>query len=248
MQEEINLNTSKQLRDGSETYDVRMDAIPFEDFRNQEFPVTVPSQVPINKYWLTDGALDQGGEGSCVGHGLTQCLKSEAHVTNIEERFPGIINKLDTKFAKEEIYFKAQMIDEFPGGEYPGANPRMGGTSLVHGLKVLKDASLIKSYTWGSTLQELILGVGYNGPAVLVIPWFSGMYEVPKSRPYLKVSGYHVGYHCILVKGVSPNGKFFVLLNSWGLSYGDKGRVRVSFDEMQKLFNYFHQFAFLQSK
>lgn len=233
------------LRDGQETLDRRVDAIPVMDMRNVKFPVSssFPSREPINKYWLTSPPLDQNREGACVAFSLTGALLSEKHSTHISQE---II--LDGNFAREQIYYNAQRIDEFPGGEYPGATPRMGGTSLQAGLRVLKELQLIDGYTWGFSVDDLILGVGYIGPAVIVIPWYQGMYSTVGKSFELKLRGPQVGYHAIVVKAVEVNEKFFVLLNSWGSSFGHRGLCRVSFDTMKYLFSGFHQISFIHTE
>jgi hypothetical protein len=206
-------------------------------------PVSTPSQKEINKYWLVGATpLDQGVEGACVGFGLTQCLLSERHFMGCTDG-PRL---LDGKFAREDIYYKAQEIDEFPGGEYPGANPRMGGTSLTAGLNVLKGSGMIKGFQWGYTLQDLILGIGYNGPAILVLPWFRSMYKVKTDMTVL-ISGDQVGYHCLIANAVDVKNEFFILFNSWGPTFGDKGRARISFSSMEYLFSLHHQIAFIET-
>jgi len=124
----------------------------------------------------------------------------------------------------------------------------MGGTSLVCALKVLKDKGMINGYSWGFTLDDLILGVGYIGPAVIVVPWYESMYNTVGKSFEVKIAGKQVGYHCIVVKAVEIQEQFFVLLNSWGSSYGHNGLCRVSFANMLRLFSGYYQIAFLSTK
>lgn len=66
---------------------------------------------------------DQGVEGACVGAS--------------ESRMMSLLNR--KRYAFRWLYYEAQKIDEWPGGEYPGASPVEGGTSLRAGFDVLRE-------------------------------------------------------------------------------------------------------------
>jgi hypothetical protein len=86
---------------------------------------------------------------------------------------PGI----DNRFAREEIYWRAQREDQWDGGSYPGAKPFYEGTSVVAGGEVCRELDLITEYRWANTIDDLVLAVGCHGPAVIGIEWRDSMYE-----------------------------------------------------------------------
>jgi hypothetical protein len=69
------------LKDGTSTFDRRLDRIPAFDQRSANFPVQAAlnpqQQTLVSKTWTApDGTpvLDQGQEGACVGFGTTNEL------------------------------------------------------------------------------------------------------------------------------------------------------------------------------
>lgn len=125
---------------------------------------------------------DQGSEGACVGFAC-------ARAKTLLER---------ARFLARELYYEAQRIDPWPGGEYPGASPHMEGTAVRSGLEVMLTKGLstakrawnpnfgINAYRWtksavevasvlglpaGATHAQLLNSWGRNGyPHVTQLP------------------------------------------------------------------------------
>ena len=146
---------------------------------------------------------------------------------------PEVINVGNT-FAREKIYWEAQKIDEWTGGAYPGADPFYEGTSVLAGAKVVKKLGYITEYRWAFSLEDLVLAVGHEGPAVIGIPWYEGMFN-PMGCGFLHISGEVAGGHAILVRGVNVEKRHFSLHNSWGKDWGFDGRAKITWDEMERL-------------
>jgi len=214
------------LKDGTYTLDKRFDRLVSFDTRSRAFSVVRKLVRPKYKtrLWACRQTLDQGEEGACVGAGVTHELIAE----------PCEVIGLDMKFAREVIYWGAQMIDDWIGGSYPGAEPEYEGTSVLAGCKMAKKLGYIDSYDWAFGLDELIFAVGNYGPAVLGLMWYSGMYKTD-DKFHIHASGYIAGGHCILCRGVDVEKEYFTLRNSWGTEWGDNGDCRVSFADMDKL-------------
>jgi hypothetical protein len=219
-----------KLRDGSESLDPRLGRIKWHDPRSKLHPVSHTMTIglkPRSYSWRCTTWLDQGQEGSCVGHGVAHELAARP----VEERV--------THEQAVAIYHAAQKIDEWPGEAYEG-------TSVTAGVKVAQKQGHFKSYTWAYNLNDLALGVGYSGPAVLGIDWYQGMMDVDDDG-YIRDSGSVVGGHCILCMAVDVKQSRFTLHNSWGKSWGRNGRAYVSFDVMANLIGkggeacFFHQ-------
>ncbi|MHC4356109.1 MAG: C1 family peptidase, partial [Planctomycetota bacterium] len=90
------------------------------------------------------------------------------------------------------------------------------------------------SYYWGFSLNDLALGVGYRGPAVLGISWMEGMADTDENG-FIHATGSVEGGHCILCRGINVKEKYFLLRNSWGKNWGMNGDCKVSFSDMKKL-------------
>lgn len=213
------------LKGGYITTDPRLDRIPQFDNRNLRYLSNRLEQSieRIEKYWDVTNNLDQGYEGACVGFGFAHEAVAEPNP-----------NRWLTNKDARNLYWEAQKVDDWEGGSYPDADPFYEGTSVLAGAKVFKDRGFFDEYKWTYDVDELILAVGYDGPAVIGIEWYEGMIDTDWNG-YVHVSGPSLGGHCILVNEVSPNNGYFGLWNSWGPSWGEMGRAKVSFDDMAKL-------------
>jgi hypothetical protein len=115
------------LKDQSETRDPRLTRCEQFDIRSRRFPIRAefPSQKQRSYTWRCTTLLNQGTEGSCVGHGVSHELIAR----------PSEVKGLTHKTATD-LYHEAQMVDPWPGGSYPGASPFYEGTSVLDGVKI----------------------------------------------------------------------------------------------------------------
>jgi hypothetical protein len=193
------------------------DRIVHYDERSRSFPILadVTGKAPRSYTWRCGTTLDQGPDGACVGFAWTH----EFAARPIE--WP-VSASLAT-----EIYHRARQLDDWPGEDYDG-------TSVLAGAKASLERKYISAYKWAFSLEDLILAVGYAGPAILGLNWHNDMMEVD-SRGYVHPTGGIAGGHAILCRGVNLTYKRFTLHNSWGSSWGLSGDCRVSFDDMAAL-------------
>jgi hypothetical protein len=214
------------LRDRSKTADPRLDRLVQFDEKSRKFPIRtlVRKQKPRSQTWRLNIRLDQGKEGACVGFGITHEIAAR----------PAEVFGLSNEYARKGIYWEAQKIDGMPGGSYPGADPFYEGTSVLAGLKVAQKLGWADGYRWAFGLDDLILGVGHNGPAVLGLQWYEGMMN-PDKAGVIHPTGKVVGGHCILCRGVYIAEKRFRLSNSWGRTWGQDGECFISFADMDRL-------------
>lgn len=215
-----------KMKDGTKVKDQRLGRLKQFDERSKNFPIMagLEAKKPRSYTWRCKLALDQGPNGSCVGFGFGHELVSR----------PSEVLEMTDKYAKQEIYWNAQKIDQWEGGAYPGANPFYEGTSCLAGAKAAQKLGWFESYRWAFSLEDLIMGVGYNGPAVIGTYWFEDMFE-PDSRGYITPTGDSYGGHCTLVRAVSIKKKRLTIRNSWGSMWGNGGDCYISFDDMGKL-------------
>lgn len=219
------------LRDNSTVDDPRLDRLVEFDERSLEFPVravlSADEQQPVTKLWTIptgEPVLNQGNEGACVGFGVTNELRFR----------PNPIRGLNEIFARQRIYWEAQKIDPWNGGAYPGANPFYEGTSVLAGIKTATKLGYYTEYRWAFNETDLALAVSHQGPAVIGVPWYTGMMR-PDASHFLRVTGTVAGGHCVLVIGLNATDGYYTIYNSWGSGWGNRGRARIRRADMARL-------------
>lgn len=187
------------------------------DERSRGYPIrAITPKTPRSYSWTVGVTLDQGQEGACVGFGWAHELAARP-----------VVIPVTNEFAHDKIYLEAKKLDEWPGENYDG-------TSVIAGAKVVHNLGAMAEYRWAFNLMDLKLAVGFMGPAVLGVNWYSGMFE-PDSNDFIHVSGELAGGHCICCYGVNMTGGYFRLHNSWGPDWGDGGNCKISFSDMDRL-------------
>lgn len=215
-----------QMRDGTAAQDPRLGRLKQFDERSREFPVVrllrADQKRPRSYTWGIAVWLDQdeGVEGhdvgGCTGYSGASELAARPVVVS------GVTNALGLK-----IYRRAKEIDEWTGEQY-------SGSSVLAATKAIMELGHFSSYHWAFGLDDLILAVGYKGPAVLGINWYAGMFQ-PDSNGVIKPTGSLAGGHAIVCNGVSLRKEQFRLHNTWGRSWGVNGGCYISFADMEKL-------------
>ena len=200
----------------------KFDRIVRFDERSRNFGI-VKERKNRSYTWRCDSVLDQGSDGACVGFGIAHNLIAR----------PAEVRNINNEFAKKEIYWEAQKIDPWQGGSYPGAFPFYEGSSVLAGIKVAQKLGYFDEYRWGFSLDDLIYGVGHNGPAIMGTNWYENMTNL--SSGFAIPSGTLQGGHCYLIVSVNVKLEYFIILNSWGTGWGDNGRAFITFMAMEKL-------------
>lgn len=234
------LDVDIELRDGSITHDPRLDRVRQFDERSRQFSITPMlreegATTPRSFTWGLDTTLDQGAEGACVGFSVSHELRAK----------PKVIANI-TNATALEMYHVAQHIDPWVGC-YLGArckvspsSQRYDGTSVLAGIKAAQKAGHFAEYRWAFGVEDLKLAVSRQGPAILGIDWYSGMYtprsfraEVP--RAWISRTGTIVGGHAILCVGYNIKINSFCLHNSWSPRWGINGRAWITAEDMDLL-------------
>jgi len=202
---------------------------------NRAYRVATPA-VDLSKQavWWTGGVvLDQGQEGSCVGHGVVgEWLASPARGRLTSVRVTDEYKAQQGHYLAVQVYDRARKIDEFEGDDTEG-------TSVRAGMLVARERGWISGFNWAFNLTELRAAL-QDGPVVIGVEWHSGMYEAPGGR--VTVSGDVVGGHCLVVTGYSPNysgrGPTYRWRNSWGRGpsgYGADGNGYISAVDLDRV-------------
>ena len=230
------IKMSIKLKNNQETEDPKLDRLVQFDERSRAYSIAdVLTSKKLRSYtWRCNDWFDQGREGACVGFALGHELAAR----------PAEVKGLDYDYLVKEIYWEAQKIDPWEGGSYPGASPEYAGTSILAGVKRVKQLGWIEEYRWAFNIEDVLYGIGHNGPAVLGIPWHYDMY-FPDDDGFIKPTGQIVGGHAILARAINMKKGYVTLRNSWGKSWGKKGDCYISFEDLEKLLNNYGECCFL---
>jgi len=181
-----------------------------------------------------DFRINQGAEGTCVGHAATNVLLSGPSPHPAYEPFQ--TEELAHQFARK-LYLDGSGDSTYQQGMFP----RDACAEL------LKDG-LIESYWKVLQVEDVITALLTFGPVMITVPWYGSMYGKDNALSatygnfWIKVNleSTHVGYHEIAFTGIdmAPNGgapAFFRVQNSWGAGWGANGTARLSVESFRRL-------------
>jgi hypothetical protein len=198
------------------------------------------SAAPRSWSWFLPWGLDQGQEGACVGHGITEELYNKPDMVDFAKRWPiwaaKTLEVIMRQGSKQEIaqayafdsYYEFRRQDEFPGEDYEG-------TSLNAGAKLTKALGYWKGYYWAGNALELRRWLRF-GNVVAATPWFDGFDRpTPSSKRgfqgWFEPTGAIRGWHCYLLNRNSESHGGLWTPNSWG---GD-GQGWFSFETIDRM-------------
>lgn len=227
------------LKNSVVTTDQKLDRVIHFDKRSRAYSIgDVRASKKLRSYtWRCDEWFDQGSEGACVGFALGHELAAR----------PAEVRGLTYDSLVENIYWEAQKSDPWEGGSYPDADPIYGGTSILAGVKQVKKLGYIDEYRWAFNIDDILYGIGHNGPAVFGLNWYSDMYT-PDKNGFIKPTGSLVGGHAILGRAVNVTDGYVTLRNSWGRSWGKDGDCYISFEDLESLMNMWGECCFLMER
>lgn len=179
---------------------------------------------------------DQGQEGACVGFG--------------ESIMMSILNR--KLYDALWLYREAQIIDEYTD------TPPAGGTSLRAGFDILRDKGhrqlwggqskppkldegIVDVNRWLTTVDEVRTAISEGKPVCLGINWYTAFYDAARKKTEAWVVdkdaawGSLAGGHCICVTGASDKRQAVQVTNSWGLTWGVRGKAWLSYDALRRL-------------
>lgn len=183
--------------------------------------VEEPLSLPVYKYYVTGPVLNQGTTPQCVEYSWNGWLMA----------FP-IKNAPVTP--RKTLYCEAQKLDPWPGD---CDNPQYDGTSVRAGAKALQNRGLIGSYLWAFTTADMANWIlSGKGPIVMGTRWYRSMYTPDtKGVVHVDVNSGLDGGHAYLCIGYNSRTRMFRFQNSWGTSWGQKGRFWMHADDVEKL-------------
>lgn len=204
------------------------------DAKNELYPVAAvldPSAALVSRAWRLKSRINQGSTPKCVGASLGQELAAEPVEVVITQ--PGTM---------DNIYRLAQELDEWPGNAYEG-------TSLLAGLKALKQFGYIGEYRWASNAQDVAASLSQLGPVTMAGPWLTGMFT-PDREGRLQITGTagNIG-HCYLWGEIDAARGIAYLEQTWGPNWSVLGwRAWAPLEDLDKLFRMGSQAAIITSR
>lgn len=217
-----------------------LDRVAKFDEASKNFPITAGiSTYPLRGYtWSCQAWNDQGQEGACVGFGWGHELAARPYPV------AGIDNA-----KSRSIYLRAQQIDEWAGEAYSGTSVLAGAKATME-LVNAGGSAYMSEYRWAFGADDIVKTLGYKGPVVLGLNWYSGMYNT-NSAGFITKSGTLQGGHCLIARGFSPvyvdtsgpraysnldkQRSYVTLRNSWGPDWGTNGDAKISVGDLEAL-------------
>jgi hypothetical protein len=197
-----------------------------------------PQAVLLDRKFYTmvgpDFRINQGSEGTCVGHGSTNMLL--AGPSEHDDYLPFATEESAHQFARR-LYLEASGDTTYQKGMFPG-----------DACAKLKEWGLIDSYWRVPQVDDVVTALLTFGPVGLTLPWYVSMFDNQASMSkvygnwWIKVNmdSEHVGYHWVVATGVDlePDDgapPWFRIQNSWGSGWGYNGTGRLTVENLRRL-------------
>lgn len=187
---------------------------------------------------------DQGAEGACVGFGQSICMS--------------ILNR--KLYDALWLYREAQIVDEWNDTPPEEGTSLSAGFDVLRdkGHRRLWgggsrppeiDEGIVQVNRWLTTVDEIRTAISEKMPVVLGINWYNGFYAPSsfnsgyRNKPEKWIApqgsdprwGGIAGGHCICATGASDRRQAVLLSNSWGRSYGMKGKIWIPYSAVTRL-------------
>lgn len=194
------------------------------DERSRAYRVAAPKKATplVTRLWSrTAKAFDQKSLGSCTGNGAAGLLVTAPYIKP---------RRRVSESTAIKIYSKASMLDAIQGS-YPPADT---GSSVLAAMQALKAMGYASAYSWCLGLQDALQTLSSVGPVEIGINWYEG-FDQPDLNGRVRISGQVRGGHAFEVLGVDVEQKVVTAINSWGSTWGQRGRFTFSWDDFDRL-------------
>lgn len=173
--------------------------------------------------------LDQGDVGSCCGNATTGALGTDPFYDALPKGMPSLNEQLAL-----HIYSQGETIDG--DGPYPPQDNGSTGPSVA---QAAKNDGYVSGYTHVTASaggEEGILDALQAGPVLLGVNWYSSFDEPSKEGIVaLPKTAYVRGGHEFVSGELDADRNLVWCDNSWGLSYGVRGRFAIPYSILARL-------------
>jgi C1A family cysteine protease len=101
-------------------------------------------------------------------------------------------------------------------------------------MKWFQAQGLVQTYVWARDVEELCQFVLTTGPALIGCNWHQDMFN-PDSKGFIKPTGPIAGGHEFVLQGYNHKTWTLTFANSWGTSWGIKGKFRMNRTDFEAL-------------
>lgn len=165
--------------------------------------------------------LDQGDTSSCTGHAMAHAINSRpTHRTG---------TRLLTHADALALYSAATILDPWPE-QYP---PDDAGSSGLAVAKAARNAGHITTYSWAFGIDHTLAALTLS-PVLIGTVWTERMFT-PDPAGIVTPGGREYGGHEYLAVGIDLRTRTVLCQNSWGPTWGLRGRFRLTFDNLNAL-------------
>jgi len=175
--------------------------------------------------------IDQGAEGTCVGHGCTNVLLA---APSEHPMFPDFQSVREAHLFARKLYFDATGDSTYQEGAY-----------TRDALDVLRARGQIAAYYRLASVDDIIDTLLHVGPVTFGSYWYDSMFD-PVSQygnAYVRVnpaSGIAGGHlYCLTGIDLAPDDgvAYCRMENSWGSGWGKNGTARITLDDLGILYD-----------
>jgi hypothetical protein len=156
------------------------------------------------------GPFDQGDLGSCTGNAVAGVMNTRP--------FHNATKPLLAETDAVKLYELATRLDNAPG-QYP---PDDTGSSGLAACKAAKRLGYITGYRHAFGIQHALEALQL-GPVITGVNWYEG-FDKPLPSGLVEITGQVRGGHEFEVYGYDPATDLCWAWNSWGKSWGYRGR------------------------
>jgi len=206
------------------------------DYKFEAAPLASLAAATDRKFYTMvdkDFRINQGNEGTCVGHSKTNVLLAGP---TEHDTYPDFQTEEKAHQFARKLYLEGSGDASYQQGMYP----RDACAKLL-------EWGLIESYWKVTQVEDVVTALLTFGPVSIAIPWYSSMFygdgrlASTYGNYWVKVNleSEHVGYHCIALTGIDmapDNGApaFVRIQNSWG-GWGQNGTARLTVENFRRL-------------
>ena len=165
------------------------------------------------RLWRAAGTLNQGREGSCVGHGVRAWMNGEPVMTPPSQGD-----------SAPEIYHWCQKND---GHDFSS------GTTIEAGVKYCVEHGYADKGGYVKGYDAFVSFLSGTGGIFIGADWYEGQHR-PDSQGYVRPTGRRTGGHCVWVHALLDGGDV-QFQNSWGDDWGRGGFGKLSQEDLKKL-------------
>ena len=200
---------------------------PRKDDASRAYPAPAAATLRTVDRHTYGGSIDQLATKGCTGHAIAHALNT----SGIYRHFTPTLKhgNADTPRSAMGLYSAATRLDPWPF-TWP---PEDGGSSALAACKAAKNAGLISAYRWCFGLNHTLAALTL-APVIIGTMWHSDMYT-PDSAGLVHPTGQPEGGHAYTLTGLNVQDRTVTAINSWGNTWGTKGKFRLTWDGLGAL-------------